>query len=122
MSSRMFNGAGVLAAVLGVLVLVLIFVFVGTVDLVYMNNGREVYRQNGVGVFADVDDPNEKMHEEFRTEGETIEFTYTIGEDQKDFDPEDPKNLKADIVKTLLTNLFTFKWDELDNDIVFEAK
>lgn len=122
MSTKFFRSAGVISAVLGVVLIIALFTVFATVDLVYMKDGREVYRQEKVSVISKIDDPVANMSEEFVTEGETVEFTYTVHNSEKDFDPADAGDLKMDIVKTVLTNLFTFKWDELDNDIVMQAK
>lgn len=106
-----FRNAGILLAIVGIVLVVAMYLMLGSVDLVYTNGDREVYRQEGVRVISKIEDPMDNMAEEFIT-GDDMKFTYTSGNKTETFNPDDPDNIKVEIAKTLAKNLFSFKWTE----------
>ena len=116
-----YKKAGVLIAIVSLVMVLGLYAVLGTVDLVYTNGDREIYRQEGVRIISTIEDPMEKMDEEFIT-GEDMKFTFTSGKKTKTFDPADPKELKTEIVKTLVVNLVTFDWKEANYVITINAK
>lgn len=122
MKDIMYKKASVIGAVLSIVLLIVIYALLGTVELVYVNGDREVYRQENVRVISKIDDPVENMSEEFLAEGETMSFTYLSGNEKKTLDVEKPGDLKVEILKTLVLNLFSFKWEEQSYVIEFTAK
>ena len=102
--------ASVIAAVA---LLISIYAVLGTVDLVFMNGSEEVYRMEGVNMLSDIELPSDEVDE-------NMEFTYVSGEETKDFG--DPTEFKFHIAKTLVENLFSFKWEKLDHRIILTAK
>ena len=122
MKDIMYKKASVIGAVLSIVLLIVIYARLGTVDLVYVNGDREIYRQENVRVISKIDDPVENMSEEFLAEGETMSFTYLSGNEKKTLDVEKPGDLKVEILKTLVLNLFSFKWEEQSYVIEFTAK
>lgn len=106
-----YKNAGILVTIAGIVLVAVIYLSLGTVDLVYTNGSREVYRQEGVNLISQIEDPMENMPEEFIT-SEDMKFTYTSGKKTEIFNPEEPQNIKGEIVKTLAKNLFSFKWSD----------
>ena len=107
MKSKIPRSAGIISVIVAAVILVLVYSLLGTVDLVYMQDNREIYRQKDVNVLSDIEIP----------EGD---FVYTSGDETKPI--QDENELKKDICITVLTNLVTFKWNELDYVITFKAK
>lgn len=106
-----YRKTGVITAIVGIVLVAVIYLMLGTVDLVYTNGEREVYRQEGVRVISQIEDPMENMSEEFIT-GDDMKFTYTSGKKTETFNPDEPGSIKGEIVKKLATNLISFDWSE----------
>lgn len=109
------RNAGLLAALLGIIVVLLVYTLLGTVDLVFMRGDLQVARMEDVRVISDLQLDAEDVITE-----EALNYIYTYGEDGKLYAAD--MNLRFEIVKTLVVNLFTQKWDNADQVIVFEAK
>ena len=107
MKDKLPGNAGILSAIAAVLIIVVIYTMLGTVDLVYMQGNKEISRQENVSVFSDIELP----------EGE---FSYSVNGETKEL--EDINTLKTDIGITVITNLFSFKWQKMDNIIVLTAE
>ena len=103
---------GLLAALLGIIIVLLVYTLLGTVDLVFMTGDLQVARMEDVRVISDL-----QLDAEDVLTGEELEFTYGEG---KTYAAD--MNLRFEIAKTLVVNLFTQKWDNADQVIVFEAK
>ena len=103
---------GLLAALLGIIIVLLVYTLLGTVDLVFMKGDLQVARMEDVRVISDL-----QLDAEDVLTGEELEFTYGEG---KTYAAD--MNLRFEIAKTLVVNLFTQKWDNADQVIVFEAK
>ena len=106
------RNAGLFAALLGIIIVLLVYTLLGTVDLVFMKGNLQVARMEDVRVISDL-----QLDAEDVLTGEELEFTYGEG---KTYAAD--MNLRFEIAKTLVVNLFTQKWDNADQVIVFEAK
>ncbi len=106
------RNAGLFAALLGIIIVLLVYTLLGTVDLVFMKGDLQVARMEDVRVISDL-----QLDAEDILTGEELEFTYGEG---KTYAAD--MNLRFEIAKTLVVNLFTQKWDNADQVIVFEAK
>ena len=106
------RNAGLLAALLGIIIVLLVYTLLGTVDLVFMKGDLQVARMEDVRVISDL-----QLDAEDVLTGEELEFTYGEGETYAA-----DMNLRFEIAKTLVVNLFTQKWDNADQVIIFEAK
>ena len=82
----------------------------GTVDLVFKQDGREVYRLDDVNIFSDLTIPE--------VEGSV----YTYGADGSEKEFSDSIEFRFEIGKTVLLNFLSFKWDEPDNYIELTEK
>ena len=106
------RNAGLFAALLGIIIVLLVYTLLGTVDLVFMKGDLQVARMEDVRVISDL-----QLDAEDILTGEELEFTYGEG---KTYAAD--MNLRFEIAKTLVVNLFTQKWDNADQVIIFEAK
>lgn len=122
MKDIMYKKAGIGLAILGLVLIVLIYTLLGSVDLVYVVGEREAYRQENARVVTKIDDPVECMSEEFLPEGGSVSFTYKSGDETKTLNTEKPLEIKMEIAKTIVKNLFTFQWKEQNYVINFTAK
>lgn len=95
--------AGLISVVLALLIITVFYAAVGTVDLVFKQNGREVSRQENVSMISDITLPEGNLT--YTADGETKEIGYVT-------------DLKAEIGVTVLKNFINFKWQERDNVIV----
>ena len=102
MKQKIPRSTGIISVVVSVLIVLTIYTLLGTVNLVFMKDGRQVSRQEGVNMFSDIELP----------EGE---LTYTVNGETKPL--EYIGDLKAEIGVTVLTNFLSFKWQERDNVI-----
>ena len=91
---------------LAIVIILVAYTLVGSVDIIFREDSREVYRIEDATVFSDLALP----------EGEDDVFTYTdmLGDHTFSDSPE----FRFEIAKTVLVNLFTFKWDESDHVII----
>lgn len=106
------RNAGLLAALLGIIIVLLVYTLLGTVDLVFMKGDLQVARMEDVRVISDL-----QLDAEDVLTGEELEFTYGEG---KTYAAD--MNLRFEIAKTLVVNLFTQKWDHADQVIILDAK
>lgn len=106
------RNAGLFAALLGIIIVLLVYTLLGTVDLVFMKGDLQVARMEDVRVISDL-----QLDAEDVLTGEELEFTYGEG---KTYAAD--MNLRFEIAKTLVVNLFTQKWDNADQVIILDAK
>lgn len=106
------RNAGLFAALLGIIIVLLVYTLLGTVDLVFMKGDLQVARMEDVRVISDL-----QLDAEDILTGEELEFTYGEG---KTYAAD--MNLRFEIAKTLVVNLFTQKWDNADQVIILDAK
>ena len=106
------RNAGLFAALLGIIIVLLVYTLLGTVDLVFMKGDLQVARMEDVRVISDL-----QLDAEDVLTGEELEFTYGEG---KTYAAD--INLRFEIAKTLVVNLFTQKWDNADQVIILDAK
>lgn len=101
------RNAGTISVVIAIVVLVAIYTLLGTVDLVFMQNGKEVSRQEDVNVFSTVELPEGDLS--YTVDG----ATKTLG---------DPFELKTSIGVMVLNNFISLKWQEEDSVISIDIK
>ncbi len=98
------RSAGLISVLLAVVIILAIYTVLGTVDLVVLKpDGNQDHVIEDVNILSDIELP----------EGE---LTYTVNGEEKPL--ENIADLKADIGITVLTNFFSFKWQERDNVII----
>ena len=114
MKGKIPRYAGLISAVLAVVLVVAIYAMLGTVDLVFVNNDKETYRQENVSMFSDIDVVTDEA-------GEPVEYTFVSGNQVMPLNGNET-DFRFTIAKTLLENLFTFKWQPMDQVIVLTAK
>jgi hypothetical protein len=107
------RNAGLFAALLGIILVLVVYTLLGTVDLVFMKGDFQVARTEDVRVISDLQIEN--VIEDVKIE--ELEFTYGEG---KTYAAD--MTLRVEIAKTLVVNLFTQKWDAADQVIILEAK
>ena len=106
------RNAGFLAAILGIVLILLIYIMLGTVDLVFMKDGFQVARMDDVRVFSNLElDPDEVITGE--------ELSYIYGENSEPFKGD--FKFRIEIAKVLVINFFTHKWEPTDYVIVLKA-
>ena len=89
--------AGIISVVLAIVLLLAIYICLGTVDIVFMKDGKESATQDDVTVFSDIHFP----------EGESF-----IQADGEEVAVADEMALRVEIGKTLLMNFISFNWAE----------
>ena len=98
---------GLFDIIAALLIILIVYTLLGTVDLVFMHEGRQISRMDNVNMLSEITLP----------EGD---LTYTVGEETGSF--ETVEDLKGQIAVTLLTNLFGFKWQEIDHVITINQE
>ena len=106
------RNAGIISVLLALVLLLVVYTLLATVDLVFMKGDFQVARMEDVRVFSDL-----TLNAEDVITGEELEYTYGDG---KTF--EGDFSFRIEMAKTLIVNLFTFKWDDADRVIVLTAK
>ena len=101
------RSAGVISIILAFTLLLAIYTVLGTVDVVFMKDGKETVVCEDVNVFSELHLP----------EGE---LSYTADGETKAI--ESAADLRVEIGKTVLVNFICFKWDEADNVITITQK
>ena len=107
MKQQLPVNAGVLSVIAALLIILIVYTLLGTVDLVFMHEGRQISRMDNVNLLSEITLP----------EGD---LTYTVGEETGSF--ETVEELKGQIAVTLLSNLFGFKWQEIDHVITINQE
>ena len=106
------RNAGIISVLLALVLLLVVYTLLATVDLVFMKGDFQVARMENVRVVSDLTHDAEDV-----ITGEELEYTYGDG---KTFGGD--FNFRIEIAKTLIVNLFTFKWEDADHVIVLTAK
>ncbi len=110
-----YRRAGIISGILGLLLILIIYVMLGSVDLVFIKDNHEIYCIEDVGVFSDLTVNVDEV------EGnQDLEYTYSSGNDTKDF--EDSFGFRMEIAKTILLNFITLKWEPYQQEIILTAK
>lgn len=99
---------------LGIIIVIVLYTLLGTVDLVFMKGDFQVARIENVRVFSDLELDTEDV-----IGGEELQYTYGEGKDEKPYKAD--MNLRLEIAKTLVINLFTKKWEVTDQVIILKA-
>ena len=102
MKQKLPGSAGFLSVIAAVLLILAIYTVLGTVDLVFIQDGRQISRMDNVNMLTEITLPEGNL-------------TYTVGDETEAFETVD--DLKAQIGVTLIGNLFSFKWQEIDHVI-----
>lgn len=104
------RNAGIVSAILALVIILCIYTVLGSVDIVFKQDDRQLYRLDDVSVFSDLTVP----------EGD--EKIYTYGEEGSEKEFGDTPEFRFHIATTVLLNLVTFQWDEASNIIELNAK
>lgn len=99
--------AGLISVVLALVILSIGYALFGSVDVIFMQDGKQITRQNNVSFVSEVDIP----------EGE---FSYTANGETKTISSDE--DLKAEVLNIVVNNFINFKWQERDNIIFVEQK
>lgn len=115
MKDKLPRNAGIISVVVALVLILGIYAMLGTVDVIFVHEGREVYRQDNVSAITTIEydctDP---------ATGETLQFTYLS--DGTAVEYGDKGAFSLEISKLVLSNLFAFKWQAADHVITLEAK
>ena len=98
----------VLIAILSIVLMIFLYSVFGTVEIVFENDDFVISRQENVRAISDIEIPDE------------ADEYYVVG--AEDVIIDDADDIKAEIMKTLVLNLFTFKWQEDDHIIKLHTK
>ena len=104
-----YRRATLISAIVGILVVIIVYTIFASVDLVFMKGDEEIGYKANVSVFSSLDDIEDEN-----------EYTYTSGDVKKDFNAD--LGFRLEIAKTTIVNLFTFNWSDDANVIVLQAK
>ena len=107
----MRRNAGLISAIVALVLIFAVYCALSTVDLVFMQGDKEVHRMDDVGMFSSL---------VVSEEDTPLEFTYTSGDATKDFG--DNFEFRFEIAKTIFLNFVTFKWQDYDQVIILNAK
>lgn len=91
---------------LAVVIILVAYAFIGSVDIIFKDGGREVHRIENATVLSELAGP----------EGDDSVYSYT--DDFGDHAFSDAADFRFEIVKNVFINFFTFRWEESDNVIV----
>ena len=97
-----------LIGILAIVLIILLYSVLGTVEVVFENDDFVISRQENVRVISNIEMPDE-----------ATEY-YVVG--AEDVIIDEVGDIKGEIMKTLILNLVTFKWQESDHIIVLHAK
>lgn len=114
------RSAGVLIAVGLYLLVHVVYMLLGTVNLVFVKDGEVLCRQDNVSSLSSIKDPLENMDEETYAENSDTVFTYTYFGEEKIFG-EDMFNFRCKIALNVIGNLISFRWSESSHDIILNA-
>lgn len=113
MKEIVHRSAGFGAVILALVLVLLVYVALGSVDLVFMKGDFQVARMENVRVYSDI-----QLDVEDVITGEELEYTY--GEDAKPYEAN--MDLRVEIAKTLVFNLLNVvKGEPVVEEIVFTA-
>lgn len=99
--------AGLFSVIFAVVILVAVYTLVGTVDIVFVKNGKQDSRMNDVNIISEITLPEGNLS--CVVDGKTKNFN-TV------------EDLKMHIGTTLITNFINFKWGECDNIITINQQ
>ncbi len=109
------RNANIFGALLGIIIVLVIYTLFASVDLVFMKGDFQVARMENVRVFSDIE-----LDVEDVITGEELEYTYS-DDATKPYEPD--MGLRIEIAKTAVLNLLNVvKGEEIVDSIVFVAK
>jgi hypothetical protein len=109
------RNANIFGALLGIIIVLVIYTLFASVDLVFMKGDFQVARMENVRVFSDIE-----LDVEDVVTGEDLEYTYS-DDTSKTYEPD--MSLRIEIAKTSVLNLLNvIKGEEIVDSIVFVAK
>ena len=111
------KSAGILAVLCGVAALLIIYTVFAPVDIIFMHDGEEVYRQENACTLSRFDDPLEHMEDAEELEEAGLEFFYPDRGGRQLFSTSSFR-LRVRIAKTSLKCFVTLKWAEADRVVV----
>lgn len=97
-----------LIGLFAIVVIILLYSVLGTVEVVFENDDFVISRQENVRAISNIEIPDE------------AEEYYVVG--AEDVIIDDEADIKSEISKMLILNLVTFKWQESDHIIVLHTK
>ena len=109
MSNQKVRNAGIIAAILAIVIIIVAYALVGSVDLVFKKGGIESYRIEDAGIFSELTIPEDGTVYVYTTDGGEIQFGDTM-------------EFRAEIAKVVFMNFINFEWQEHDNYIELHAK
>ena len=115
MKGVMFHRAGLISAIVALVLIVVLYTTLGTVDLVFMQGEEELHRMEDVSVISSLEVTEEEI-----PGVDEMSFTYTSGDATKTFN--DGFEFRFEIAKTVLLNFITFKWESENQVITLNAK
>ncbi len=112
--------AGIFSVILALAILLLAYAAFGRVDLVFKMDGEELCRQENVCALSKINDPIDSIPDGVIEEGKELKFYFTDGDENVYF-TDSSMRLRVKIVKTIMTNLVTFKWGEASQFVIINA-
>ena len=101
------RSAGIISILLAVVILLAIYTLLGTVDLIYMKDGKQSAVQEDVRVFSEIHFPEGELSCTANGEETAINSV---------------NDLRVQIGATVLSNFLSFKWSEDDNVIIINQQ
>ena len=98
----------ILISLVAVVLMILLYSLFGTVEVVFENDEFVITRHENARALSNIELPDEAT------------LYFVVGAEDAVID--DPSDIQAEIMKTLIVNLVTFKWQESDHIIVLHTK
>lgn len=115
------TSAGVMIAISLYVLLHIIYMLLGTVDLVYIKGDEVLCRQDGVCALSIIRDPMESMDDETYAENAHI-TSWTLEDGSTYVHGEDTFGLRCNIALNVITDLFRFRWTERSEEYYIIAQ
>ena len=103
MKQKTPGAAGLSSVIFAVAIVVALYTLLGTVDLAFLQDGRQVNRMNDVSLISEITLPDAQLS--YVADGETKSL-------------ESVDDLKAHIGPTLINNFINLKWEDVDHIII----
>lgn len=120
MRNRTTQSAGVIIAIAFYVLLHVIYLFLGTVDIVYVKGDEVLCRQDDVCSLSPIDDPIANMDDETYLENKDITLWYLDTGEEFVYGGA-MLDLRVRIAVNAITNLLTFRWSETSKPLVIVA-
>ena len=112
--------AGAFSVILALVLILLVYAAFGRVDLIFKLGDDEICRQENVCFLSAINDPTNSIPDGFVGEGEELKFYFVDGDENVYFS-DSSMRLRVKIVKTVMTNLITFKWGDASQFVIINA-